>query len=117
MGFRLLLYDEDGSEIGRMNPVRTDLTSEADYRSPYEYRWELTHPDRGQWDWVEPLLRRSEDPHERGPSREVFETDEFTIRPQRMYRMDKEGPEEYLREVGRHVEQFGIPQTKVVEDR
>ena len=40
-----------------MNPVRTDPTPEDDYRSPYGYRWELTHPDTEQWDRVEPLQR------------------------------------------------------------
>lgn len=111
------MYDESGSEIGWMTATRTDPAPDIPWRSPWEYKWELTHPEPERWDRVEAALRHAEDPHERGKTGEgAIETEDFTFVPDRMYRTDEDGPEAYLGGVARFAEQRGAASTKIVEE-
>jgi len=115
MGFRLLLYDKGGAEIGWIEAARTDPVPDVQWRSPWEYEWKITHPEPEQWDGVEAALQSSADPHERGKTGEVIETEKLTFTPDRMHRTDTDGPEAYLRDIARFAEWHGAASTEIVE--
>lgn len=114
MGFRLLLYDETGAEIGWMEATRTEPAPSVQWRSPFEYDYEITHPEPERWDGVEAALQKSADPHERGKTGETIKTEQLTFTPDRLYRTDTEGAEAYLRDVASFVEWHGAASTEIV---
>lgn len=117
MGFLLLIHDEQGVKIGQMVAVRADQPPEVTWRSPFVYEYEITHPNPERWGGVEAALRQSTDPHEVGKTGEgAIETDEISFVPDRVIRVDTDGPQAYLREVAEFVEWHGAVSTEIIEN-
>ena len=117
MGFLLRLYDKGGTEIGWMMPTRIDPIPDMPWRSPFYYEYKITHPEPERWDGIEAALRHSEDPHEQGKTGEgTIETEKLTFVPDCIFRTDEEGPEAYLRQVGRLAKQRGAVSMEIIEE-
>jgi hypothetical protein len=100
-----------------MTATRLDSVPESQWRSPWEYEYEVTHPESNQWGRIEAILSRSEDPHQWGKTGDgAIVTEEITFYPNVMYRVDKDGPEAYLEGIAGSARQWGAASTEIVEE-
>jgi len=116
MSLVLRVYDDAGTEIGWMKAVETESIGAWD--TGWEYPWELTHPKPEEWVDVRRLLSNYSDPRRTGGG--IIETDPDdpfdNFRVSRAERLDEDGPEAYLQEVGRLAKNDGAARTELKQE-